>query len=58
MERALVGDSRKDKFKDSEGDDEAMVDHHEKLGEKSSWKSWWVTMKVLLIYVNFFMFKL
>ena len=36
MERALVGDSRKDKFRDSEGDDEAMVDHHENLGEESS----------------------
>ena len=35
MERALVGDSRKVKFRDSEGDDEAMVDHHERLGEES-----------------------
>ena len=36
MERALVGDSRKVKFRDSEGDDEAMVAHHERLGEESS----------------------
>ena len=36
MEITLVGDSRKDKFRDSEGDDEAMADHHENLGEESS----------------------
>ena len=36
IERALVGDSRKVKFKDDEGDDEVMVDHPESLGEESS----------------------
>ena len=35
MERALVGDPREVKFRDSEGDNEAMVDHHERLGEES-----------------------
>ena len=37
IERSLVGDARNVKFRESnEGDDEAMVGHHERLGEESS----------------------
>ena len=50
MEIALVCDWRKVKFSDSAGDDEAMVDHHERLGEESS--PWEVESSVRMQHVK------